>query len=95
MAIRLVLVDDHPIVLQGLEQLFERHDDFEVLSCCADGASALSAVAKYQPDVLVMDLRKHIHDAHGVPRDTLDKGSVLYDHLAFRVLGRHLSDHGS
>src|SRR5438876_313892 len=57
MAIRLVLVDDHPIVLQGLEQLFERHDDFEVLSCCSDGASALSAVAKYQPDVLVMDLR--------------------------------------
>jgi DNA-binding NarL/FixJ family response regulator len=55
--IRLVLVDDHPIVLQGLEQLFERHDDFEVVSCCADGATALDAVAKYQPDVLVMDLR--------------------------------------
>jgi DNA-binding NarL/FixJ family response regulator len=57
MAIRLVLVDDHPIVLQGLEQLFERHDDFEVVSCCPDGATALVAVEKYQPDVLVMDLR--------------------------------------
>ena len=57
MAIRLVLVDDHPIVLQGLEQLFERYDDFEVVSCCADGATALDAVEKYQPDVLVMDLR--------------------------------------
>ena len=57
MAIRLVLVDDHPIVLQGLQQLFERHADFEVVSCCPDGASALNAVAKYQPDVLVMDLR--------------------------------------
>src|SRR4030095_2072330 len=57
MAIRLVLVDDHPIVLQGLEQLFERHNDFEVGSCCPDGATARLAVEKYQPDVLVMDLR--------------------------------------
>jgi len=57
MAIRLVLVDDHPIVLQGLQQLFERHDDFEVVSCCPDGVSALNAVGKYQPDVVVMDLR--------------------------------------
>jgi DNA-binding NarL/FixJ family response regulator len=57
MAIRLVLVDDHPIVLHGLEQLFERHDDFEVMSCCPDGATALDAVGKYRPDVLVIDLR--------------------------------------
>ena len=57
MAIRLVLVDDHPIVLQGLQQLFERHDDFQVMCCCQDGATALDAVEQYQPDVLVMDLR--------------------------------------
>src|SRR5688572_348133 len=57
MAIRLVLVDDHPIVLQGLQHLFERHDDFEVVSCCLDGSSALQAVGRYQPDVVVMDLR--------------------------------------
>src|SRR3990167_10670087 len=57
MAIRLVLVDDHPIVLQGLQHLFERHDDFEVTCCCPDGATALDAVGKYQPDVLVVDLR--------------------------------------
>jgi DNA-binding NarL/FixJ family response regulator len=57
MPIRLVLVDDHPIVLQGLQQLFERHDDFEVMSCCPDGATALEAVGKFHPDVLVMDLR--------------------------------------
>ena len=57
MAIRLVLVDDHPIVLQGLQQLFDRHDDFEVLTCCSDGATALDAVGKYRPEVLMMDLR--------------------------------------
>jgi DNA-binding NarL/FixJ family response regulator len=57
MAIRLVLVDDHPIVLHGLEQLFERHPDFDVVRCCADGVTALDAVATHQPDVLLMDLR--------------------------------------
>ena len=55
--IRLVLADDHPIVLQGLQQLFERHDDFQVLSSCPDGTTALAAVTEHQPDVLVMDLR--------------------------------------
>jgi two-component system, NarL family, nitrate/nitrite response regulator NarL len=55
--IRLVLADDHPIVLQGLQQLFERHDDFQVVSSCPDGTIALAAVTEHQPDVLVMDLR--------------------------------------
>jgi DNA-binding NarL/FixJ family response regulator len=57
LAIRLVLADDHPIVLQGLQQLFGRHDDFEVVASCADGGAALAAVAEHQPDVLVIDLR--------------------------------------
>ena len=55
--IRLVLADDHPIVLQGLQQLFERHDDFQVVASCPDGTTALAAVIEHQPDVLVMDLR--------------------------------------
>jgi DNA-binding NarL/FixJ family response regulator len=55
--IRLVLVDDHPIVLQGLQQLFQREGDFEVVCCCANGAAALAAVTGHPPDVLVMDLR--------------------------------------
>ena len=57
MPIRVVLVDDHPIVLQGLRHLFERHDEFEVLACCPDGESAIAAVRSDKPDVLVLDLR--------------------------------------
>src|SRR5262245_41372346 len=37
MAIRLVLADDHPVVLHGLQRLFERHPDFEVVGTCANG----------------------------------------------------------
>src|SRR6266511_3018288 len=57
MAIRVVLVDDHQIVLHGLRQLFERQDDFRVVASCSDGTSAVAAVAEHEPDVLVLDLR--------------------------------------
>jgi DNA-binding NarL/FixJ family response regulator len=57
MTIRIVLADDHPIVLHGLRQLFERQDDFEVVAACHDGASAIDAVSQHDPDVLVLDLR--------------------------------------
>jgi DNA-binding NarL/FixJ family response regulator len=53
----MVLVDDHPIVLQGLRQLFERQLDFSVAACCADMESAFAAVTAHHPDVLLLDLR--------------------------------------
>ena len=57
MLIRIALADDHPIVLQGLQQLFERHADFEVVCCCTTGNDALIGVRAHRPDVLVLDLR--------------------------------------
>lgn len=55
--IRLVLADDHAIVLHGLKRLFEGDPDFEVVSCCRDGAMALDAARSDDCDVLVLDLR--------------------------------------
>lgn len=57
MSIRLVLVDDHPVVLHGLQGLFERHVDFDVVATCTSGDRALEAVRRLQPDVIVLDLR--------------------------------------
>lgn len=57
MAIRIVLADDHPIVLHGLQRLFERHADFDVVSCCPNGNAALDAIRQQRPDVLVLDLK--------------------------------------
>jgi DNA-binding NarL/FixJ family response regulator len=57
MAIRVAIADDHPIVLQGLQQLFERHADFEVVCCSSNGAAALADIRTHRPDVLVLDLR--------------------------------------
>ena len=57
MTIRLVLADDHPLILDGLEQLFRVTGDFEVLDRCVSGDEALRAVDRHKPDVLVLDIR--------------------------------------
>lgn len=57
MPIRIVLADDHPIVLQGLQHLFARHADLEVVASCAGADEALAASRVQHPDVAVLDLR--------------------------------------
>lgn len=57
MTIKLVLVDDHPLVLNGLQQLFATEPDIEVLACCSDGNTAVESVSSYRPDILVLDLK--------------------------------------
>jgi DNA-binding NarL/FixJ family response regulator len=56
-AIRVILVDDHPIVLHGLEGLFERAGGLDVVATCSDGAEALAAARRKSADVMVLDLR--------------------------------------
>ena len=57
MRIRIVIADDHPIVLDGLGQLFNLEADFELIARCADGEEALAAVRRDHPDILVLDIR--------------------------------------
>jgi RNA polymerase sigma factor (sigma-70 family) len=54
--IRLVIADDHRIILEGLEQLFGRERDIQVLATCTTGDAALDAIRKHQPDVAVLDV---------------------------------------
>ena len=57
MPIRLVLADDHPLILDALANLLRAEDGFEVVAACANGAEALQAVRQHRPDVLILDLR--------------------------------------
>ena len=57
MAIRIVVADDHPFILDGLDQLFRGEDDCEIVARCLNGEEALQAVETYRPDVLVLDVR--------------------------------------
>ena len=69
MSIRLVLADDHPLILNALEQLFALESDFQVLARCQDGEEALKAIDFYQPDVLILDLRMPRKDGRAVLRE--------------------------
>ena len=69
MPIRLVLGDDHPIVLDGLENLFRLEPDFRVVARCVNGEECLVAVRRHQPDVLVLDLRMPRKDGLAVLRE--------------------------
>ncbi len=57
MAIRILLADDHPIVLDGLEALFRLEPDFRVVGRCLAGDEVLHAVKQHKPDLLLLDLR--------------------------------------
>jgi len=57
MPIRLVLADDHPIVLSGLQQFFDRQEDMLVVGSATSADGAVAAVRAHEPDVLVLDLR--------------------------------------
>ena len=75
MTIRIVLADDHPIILDGLEQLFGRQSDFEVVAAVTDGQKALEEVRKLKPDVLVLDVQMPGRDGLSVLRELQKEGS--------------------
>ncbi len=55
--IRVALADDHPIVLDGLEQLFRLEPDFQVVGRCREGEAALDLLRTLRPDLLILDVR--------------------------------------
>jgi DNA-binding NarL/FixJ family response regulator len=72
--ISLVLADDHPLVLDGLEQLFRLERDFEVLARCRDGHETLRAVRQHRPDMLILDIKMPGRDGLAVLRAIHDEG---------------------
>jgi two-component system, NarL family, nitrate/nitrite response regulator NarL len=66
---RLVFADDHPLVLDGLVQLFAREPGFQIVGTATTGDDALSLVRNYHPDVLVLDLRMPGKDGLAVLRE--------------------------
>jgi two-component system response regulator NreC len=54
--IRILMVDDHAILREGLRALLSYYDDVEVIGEAQDGAEALERVKELQPDVVLMDI---------------------------------------
>src|SRR5690606_20013084 len=54
--LRLLLVDDHAVVREGLRSLLGTDPRFEIVGEAADGPGAITAVERHHPDVVVMDV---------------------------------------
>ncbi|MCR4419715.1 MAG: response regulator transcription factor [Clostridia bacterium] len=57
MAVRVMIVDDHPMVREGLVAMLGPYSDLEVVATCADGEEAVVAAPSVLPDVILMDIR--------------------------------------
>lgn len=56
MKVRIILADDHPIMLEGLKALLEREHDMEVVGLALTGRDAVYLTAKLAPDIVIMDV---------------------------------------
>jgi len=62
--LRILVVDDHEVVRQGIVSLLEHHEGFQVVAQAASAAEAISQAQTHRPDVVVMDIR--LPDGSGV-----------------------------
>ena len=85
MTIRVLLVDDHQLMREGLRKILESTSGIEVVGEAEDGRSALAAVAAFRPEVVVMDVA--MNGMNGIDATQ----QVRKDHPAVKVVA--LSTH--
>lgn len=73
--IRLLIVDDHPVVRDGLRGMFEGDSAFEVVGEAGDGAEAVARATALLPDVVLMDLRMPGVDGASAIRQLAELGN--------------------
>jgi DNA-binding NarL/FixJ family response regulator len=74
-AVRVVLVDDDPLVRAGLRMILGGTPDVDVVAEAADGQDAVDVVLREAPDVVLMDIRMPRMDGLAATRRLLDRGT--------------------
>jgi len=82
---KIVLVDDHPIVLQGLSELIDQQEDLVVCRKTENAAEALEAIQELNPDLVIVDLT--LKDCHGL--ELIEAIRLRWSDLFILVLSMH------
>ena len=72
---RILIVDDHPVVRDGLRGMFQGDQDFAVVGEAADGAEAVRLAGELEPDVILMDLHMPGVDGATAIQQLVERGS--------------------
>ncbi len=57
MALKILIADDHPLVVCGMRDAFSAAEDMEIVGEAGTGPQALALIARTNPDVVLMDIR--------------------------------------
>jgi DNA-binding NarL/FixJ family response regulator len=82
---RVLIVDDHPIVRQGLRRIMENEDDLTVCGEAETARDARTAIKELNPDVMIADISLKLSDGIELVRDV----RAHYPHLPILVLSMH------
>jgi two-component system NarL family response regulator len=85
-SIRILIVDDHPMVAEGIQSILESYDDIEVVGTCYTAREAIDGVAAAAPDVILMDL--NMPDMSGLTATEI----ILEKHPQTRILVLSMHD---
>ena len=97
--IRTLIVDDEPMARERVLSLLHQQPDIEVVGECADGAQALSAIERLEPELVFLDVQIPVMDGFGVIRALAPQRLPLvvfttaYDEYALRAFEVHALDY--
>ncbi len=83
--IRILVVDDHPMVREGLQSILQRVDDLEFIGEAATGQDAVTQVEDLQPDLVLLDI--HLPDLDGLT--VLRQIKALASHICVLMVTMH------
>ncbi|MHC5172936.1 MAG: response regulator, partial [Planctomycetota bacterium] len=85
MAVKVLIVDDHEIMREGMSALLRKYSQFEVVGQATDGRQALEMASQLKPDVIIMDVG--MPNLNGI--DATKKLLSLYPDLKIMALSAH------
>ena len=87
--IRILIVDDHRVVRQGIRSLLELETDFNIVAEAGTGAEALNLIDQLRPDMVLLDLK--LSDISGT--EVCRRATALYPGIAILILTAISSGH--